>query len=62
MKFVKDFRNKHKSAEIWILDSGSSSNDLPNNFFFDKTKNRTSIACNWSIIAFPQRYKIPVAV
>lgn len=53
MKFVEDFRDKYKNEEIWILGSGSSLDDLPDDFF-DKVKNRTSIAINWSIIGFPQ--------
>lgn len=54
MKFIEDFRDTHKKdKEIWILGCGSSLDDFPDDFF-DETKNRMSIALNWSIIGFPQ--------
>lgn len=53
MRLIDDLRNKHKDEEIWILGCGPSLDDFPDDFF-DRTKNRTSIALNWSIIGFPQ--------
>lgn len=50
MRFIEDFRDKHKGREIWILGSGPSLDDFPDDFFNEKI----SIAINWSIIAFPQ--------
>lgn len=53
LKFIEDFRDRHKGEEIWILGTGPTLDDLPNDFF-NTPKNRTSIACNYTIMAFPQ--------
>ncbi|MBA7712965.1 hypothetical protein ES703_121959 [subsurface metagenome] len=46
---LEESRNKHAGEEIFILGSGPSIDDLPDNFFDDKI----SIAVNWMYIAFP---------
>ncbi len=49
-RFIEDFRDKHKSEEIWILGCGPSLDDFPDDFFDDKI----TIALNWTIVAFPK--------
>lgn len=50
IKFVEDLRGKHKNKRIWIVGTGPSLDDLPDDFFDDKI----SIALNWAIIPFPK--------
>lgn len=49
MKFIENYRGKYLNQEFWILGCGPSLDDYPDDFFDEKT----SIAINWSIIAFP---------
>lgn len=42
-------RDRHKGEEIWIVGSGLSIDDLPDNFF----DHRVSLAMGWVFIAFP---------
>lgn len=46
---IEDLRDKHKGQEIWVIGCGQSLDDFPDDFFDDKT----SIAVNWAILAFP---------
>lgn len=50
MRFIEDFRNRHAGEEIWIVGSGPSLDDFPDDFFYG----RISIALNYAIIAFPK--------
>jgi len=49
MKFIEDYRDKYKGKEIWIIGTGPSLDDFPEDFFQDKI----TIALNYSILAFP---------
>lgn len=49
MRFIEDLRNKYKNEEIWILGSGPSLDDYPDNFF----ENKIFIEINWIFFAFP---------
>jgi len=50
-RFIEDLHNVHKGEEIWVLGSGPSLDDFPDNFFDEK--HRIAIAEAWSMIAFP---------
>ena len=45
---IEELRDKYKGEEIWVIGSGPSLDDFPENFFDDKV----SIAVNWAFIAF----------
>lgn len=49
MRFIEDLRDKYKNEEIWILGSGPSLDDYPDNFF----ENKIFIEINWIFFAFP---------
>ncbi len=48
VRFIEDLRNKYKGEEIWVMGTGPSLDDFPDNFF----DNKISIACNWAFVAF----------
>ncbi|GAI04345.1 unnamed protein product, partial [marine sediment metagenome] len=51
LQFIEDCRDRHKGEEIWILGSGSSLDDFPDNFFNPKEK--IAIAVKLARVAFP---------
>lgn len=50
-RFIEDLRDRYKDTEIWILATGPSLDDFPDDFF----DNRISIALKFAAIAFPLR-------
>lgn len=48
-RFIESLRNKHKAAEIWILGTGPSMDDYPDDFFDDKI----SIGVKMNVKVFP---------
>lgn len=49
IRFIEDLRNKHQGEEIWIIGSGPTIDDYPDNFF----DNKIGIALKGAILAFP---------
>jgi len=49
MRYIEELRDLHKNKEIWVIGSGPSVDDFPNDFFDDKI----SIALNETGFAFP---------
>lgn len=49
MRFIESLRSKYRGKEIWILGSGPSLDDFPDNFFEEKI----FIEINWIFSAFP---------
>ena len=49
MRFIESLRDRYKDEEIWILGSGPSLEDYPDDFFEDKI----FIEINWIFFAFP---------
>lgn len=47
-RFIEELRNRHKGKEIWVMGTGPSLDDFPDDFFDDKV----SIALNWAFVAF----------
>lgn len=51
MRYIEDLRDKHVGKQIWIIGSGPSLDDFPDNFFKDKI----FIVVNLSIRRFPPK-------
>lgn len=51
MRFIEDLHNIHKGEEIWVLGTGPSLDDFPDNFFDEKY--RIAIPERAAIVAFP---------
>lgn len=49
-RYIEDIRDKYPGAEIWIVGTGPSLDDFPDNFF----ENKISIGLNLSFVAFPR--------
>ena len=61
MKLVEDLRDIHKNKEIWIVGTGPSLDNFPDDFFCEKKEDgkilepeKITIALNWSILVFPK--------
>lgn len=50
MKRIEDLRDKHKGEEIWIVGTGPSLDDVPDDFFDGKI----SIGLGFTVVAFPR--------
>lgn len=46
---IEDYRNKYEGKEIWVVGTGPSLDEYPDNFLDDKI----SIAVNFAFLAFP---------
>ena len=49
-RFIEDLRDIHDGEEIWIIGTGKSLDDFPDDFF----DNKISVALNWAILRFPR--------
>lgn len=49
-RYTEDLRDKYPDEEIWIVGTGPSLDDFPDNFF----KGKISIGLNFSFVAFPR--------
>lgn len=55
VRYIEDLRKLHKKEEIWVIGTGRTLDDYPDDFFIDKT----FIVLNWAMSRFGPRSFAP---